>query len=341
MVRWGQFFASIPLLMAAFSSSGTYELNSYNVGGGGTNSASSSTYSLQGNVGEVGGDPTSGSTYTVKSGAVQEEQANVPPAPTLSNGGGTYFNKLNFIINTGGNPSDTKFSVAVSTTSNFTVTNYVQADGTLSGTPVYQTYAQWGSGTGTLATGLVSSTTYWFKVNAGQGKFTYSAYGPSASLATAGGPTLSFSLSPASENMGSLLANTVVTSPSSLSFTFSTNAGNGGTVYMAGQFTGLRSPSSSNYTLGVSQPGGDLSSLSEGFGLKGLTASAPLSIQTPFNGTGNNVGAITTTFQPVFAATSAVNSGTATANLLAKSSIATPSATDYQDVLTFVAAAVF
>ena len=328
------------LVFAAFSTSPSYQLNSYSVGSGGTNNSSSTTYTAQGQAGEVSGSPSSSTTYTANSGSVQAEQANVPTAPTLSNGSGTYFNKLNFIINTAGNPTDAKYSIAVSTSSTFTVTNYVQADGTLSASPVYQTYTQWGGASGTLAIGLTSNTAYWFKVNAGQGKFTYSAYGPSATISTVGGPTLDFSVSPNNLNMGSLLNGSVVTSPT-LTMSYSTNAVNGGGIYMAGQYLGLRSASSSGYVLKVSAPGGDLSSLSEGFGLKGLTASAPLSIQSPFNGTGNNVGAVTTTFQPVYAASSAVASGSATATLIAKSSVATPSATDYQDVLTFIAAATF
>jgi hypothetical protein len=341
MFRFFYTISPIMLLFAAFSSSGTYQLNSYSVGSGSTNSAASPNYKLQGSAGEVSGAPSSSTTYTTKSGGIQAEQANVPPAPTLSNGGSTYFNKLNFIISTGGNPSDAIYSVAVSTTSNFTLTNYVQADGTLASTPVYQTYAAWGGASGTDAIGLVSNTNYWFKVDASQGKFTNSSYGPSANISTAGGPSVSFSLSPNTLDMGSLLPNTVVTGPSSLSFTFSTNALHGGAVYMAGQYTGLRSASSSNYTLQTTPPSANLSAVNEGFGLKGLTVSAPLAIQTPYDSSGNVVGAVYTTFQPVFAATAAVTSGTATADLLAKSSIATPSATDYQDTLTFIAAAVF
>jgi len=333
--------STVTLLFAAFSSSGTYQLNSYSVGSGSTNSAASPNYKLQGSAGEISGSPSSSTNYTTKSGGIQAEQANVPPAPTLSNGSGTFFNKLNFIISTGSNPSDATYSVAVSTTSNFTVTNYVQADGTLASSPVYQTYTAWGGASGTDAIGLISNTNYWFKVDASQGKFTNSAYGPSATISTAGGPTVSFSLSPNTLNMGSLLPGSVITGPSSLSFTFSTNASHGGAVYMAGQYTGLRSASSSNYTLQTTPPSADLTAVSEGFGLKGLTASSPLAIQTPYDGTGNVVGSVYTTFQPVFAATAAVNSGTATADLLAKSSIATPSATDYQDTLTFIAAAVF
>jgi hypothetical protein len=329
------------MFLATLPASSTYKLNNYSVGAGSTNSSASTNYKLQASTGEVSANPASSATYTANTGAVKAEQANVPPAPTLSNGGGTYFNQLNFIINQGSNPSDATYSVAVSTTSGFTVTNYVQADGTLNTTPVYQTYSAWGSGTGTLAVGLSPGTAYWFKVNVSQGKFTQSAYGPSATVSTiVAGPTLSFSLTPNTLNLGSLLAGSVVTS-STVSLTFATNATNGGTIYMAGQNTGLVSATSGNYNIHVSPPSGDLSSLGEGFGLQALTASSPLATQSPYNGSSNVVGAVYTTFQPVFAATSSVASGTATAALMAKASTSTPSATDYQDTLTLVASASF
>jgi hypothetical protein len=338
-MRFLAFLPAIGLLMAAsVPTSGTYQLNTYSVGGGSTNNSSSSNYTLQGSTGEVSGGPSSSSNYTAKSGSIQAEQANVPPAPTLT--GGAFNNKINFVINTGNNPSDAKFSVAASTSSSFATTNYVHADGTLGASPVYQTYAQWGSTTGTFATGLTANTAYWFKVDATQGKFTNSAYGPAATASTAGGPTVAFSLSPNTMNMGSLLAGSIITSPSNVSLTFSTNAANGGSIYMSGQFTGLHS-TTGNYTLQVLTPSGNLSALNEGFGLRSLSASSPLSAQSPYNGTTNVVGTVYTTFQPVFSAGSSVTNGTATAALMAKSSASTPIATDYQDTLTFVAAAVF
>lgn len=333
---WGISFG----LLAAITSSTNYHLNSYDVGSGSTNSSTSTTYKLNSSAGDTQGSTTASTNYKTKSGVVQSQQANVPTAPTLSNNGGAYTDKLNFIINVSGNPTDTTYSVAVSTTSNFTVTNYVQADGTLNTTAVYQTYAAWGSGTGTLAVGLTSGTAYWFKINAIQGKFSASGYGPSATISTGSAVSLSYSLTPNTISMGSLLAGSVVSS-STISFTFATSAANGGTIYMAGATTGLVSASSSNYNINVAAPSGNLSSLSEGFGLQALTASLPLSMQSPYNGTSNVVGSIYTAFQPVFSATAPVTAGTATAKLIAKSSVSTPSATDYTDTLTFIAAASF
>lgn len=329
-------------LLAVITSSTGFKLNSYSLDGGSTNSSASTTYKLNSSSGATQGSTTASTNYQTKSGVIQSQQANVPNAPTLSNNGGAYFDKLNFIIDTSGNPTDATYSVAVSTTSNFTVTDYVQSDGTLNTTPVYQTYTAWGSGAGTLALGLSSSTAYWFKVDAIHGRFSASGYGPSATVSTGGGgggPTLSYSLTPNTINLGSLTSGSVITS-STISFTYSTNASNGGTIYMAGSTTGLTSTAGS-YTIGVSPPSGNLTSLGEGFGLQGLTASAPLTIQSPYNGSSNTVGAVYTSFQPVFAATSAVTTGTATAVLLAKASVTTPSASDYTNTLTFVAAASF
>ncbi len=327
-------------LIAVITASPNYNLNSASLGSGSTNSSTSTTYSLDASAGETQGSTTSSTNYKTKSGVVQTEQANVPTAPTLSNNGGAYTDKLNFIINQSGNPSDATYSVAVSTTSNFTVTNYVQADGTLNTTAVYQTYSAWGSGTGTLALGLSSGTAYWFKVNAIHGKFSASGYGPSATISTGSNVTLSYSLTPNTINLGNLLAGSVV-SGGTISFTYATSAANGGNIYMAGATTGLVSASSSNYSINVSPPSGDLSSLVEGFGLQALTATAGLSMQSPYNGSSNVVGSVYTSFQPVYSATAPVTAGTATAKLMAKSAIKTPSADDYTNTLTFIAAASF
>ena len=322
---------------AAFSQSTNYQLSNYGVNGGGSTSTGSTTYKANVGAGEISGGATGATTYTTKSGSIEAQQANVPGAPTLDNGSGTYYNKLKFTLNTSGNASDTLYSVAIATNSGFTGTSYVQADGTLGASPVYLSYTNWGGSGGFFAIGLTSSTTYWFKADAVQGLFTASAYGPSANLATAS-PALSFSVSPSLESMGNLTAGSVITSPSNLSFTFSTNAASGGNIYMLGSDTGLHSIRT-GYTIQVSPPSGDLGSLGEGFGLQGISASSPLAISSPYNGSGSTVGAIYTTFQPVFSAASPVTGGTATAALKAKATATTPAASDYTVTLTFVAAA--
>lgn len=339
MIGLARFMISgVVLSLASFSASNSYQLNNYGINSGGSNSTASSTFSANVSSGEANGAASGATTYTAKSGSIEAQQANVPGAPTLDNGGGGYINKLNFIINTSSNPSDTTYVVEVATDSGFSSPQYVQTDGTLGSTQVFQTYSQWGSGTGTFAIGLNAATTYWFKVAAMQGKFTATAFGPSANATTGNEPTLSFSLSPNTLSFGNLNAGSVTSGPSNLSFTLDTNAAFGATIYVAGSNAGIHSTAAGN-TIAVSPPSGDLSSLSEGFGLQGISASSPLSIQSPYNGASDVVGAIYTTFQPIFSSSSSVSSGTATAGLKAKASATTPAAQDYTVTLTFVAAA--
>ena len=197
-------------------------MNSYSVGPGATNNASSSTYHLQGTVGEQANGTTAGTTYTANNGSVQTEQLNVPGAPTLSNGSNTYYNQLSFIVNTGILPSDATYAIAVSTDS-FTTTNYVQADGTLNTTPVYQSYTAWGGSSGSFMTGLSASTAYEVKVAAKEGQFTNTEYGAYASASTVASSSTTFSISPNSLSLGSLLPGSVVTS-TNISLGFATGA---------------------------------------------------------------------------------------------------------------------
>lgn len=326
---------------AVFSSSSTYQLQSYGVGPGGTNSSASTTYTAQGSVGEQTNGSTAGTTYTANNGSIQAEQLNVPPAPTLSNGSNTYYNQLNFIINTGGNPSDTTFAVATSTTSNFSTTSYVQADGTLNSTPVYQTYAAWGSGVGAFMIGLTPSTTYYVKVAAKQGLFTNTAYGVAANAATVAASSTTFSVSPNNISLGSLLPGSVTTS-ANLSFNFTTGAASGGAVYVSGANSGLLS---TLYGYLIPAYTGNLASQSEGFGVQATnpsqTSGGPLAKASPFNGTGNTVGAVSNVPQQMLVTPAPIVSGTANANVQAISSSTTTASSDYQEILTFIAAGSF
>jgi hypothetical protein len=89
----------------------------------------------------------------------------------------------------------------------------------------------------------------------------------------------------------------------------------------------------------------NLTTATHGYGLQGLTATqtsgGPLTISSPFNGTANNVGALTTTPHILFSSGAAITGGSATAALLAKASSTDPAANDYSDTLTFIAAASF
>jgi len=340
----GQYFSGLAalglLLFAAFPSSTTYHLNSYNVGPGGTSNSSSTTYHVQGSTGQQANSSSSGSTDTSKNGSIQAEQLNIPGAPTLGNGSGTFYNKLQVTINTSANPSDATYSIAVSTDNFATVTQYVQADGTLGASRVYQTYTSWGGASGTTIVNLTASTTYYAKVDAMQGLFTNTAYSAVTSLATVA-PTLSFSVSPNSSSLSSIVPNTV-TSSSNISFTFSTNGASGGNVYVRGANAGFVSPSQ-GYT--VPAVSADLTGQSQGIGIQGAspsqTSGGPLSLVSPFNGTGNVVGAESTSFAQMFTSPAAISGGTATATIKVKVNGTAPAVSDYAETFTFIASASF
>jgi len=331
---------SLPLFVAAFSSSNSYQLNSYGIGSGGSSSSSSTTYHLQASAGEQADGSSSGSAYASNNGSIGAEQLNVPGTPTLTNGSNTYYNKLKIILDTSGNPSDATYAVAVST-NGFASTSYVQADGTLGASPVYQLYTTWGGASGTFIVNLVSGTTYQVKVAAQQGLFTNTAYGAAASASTVT-PSLTFSLSPSSTSFSGLLPGVVTTSASDITLNLTTNAVAGGSVYVSGQSNGLMSILE-GHTIGAFN--GDLASVNEGFGIQAInvtqTSGGPFSPASPFNVSGTSTGAETTVPQQILTSAAPIIGGTASARLKAKASANTPAGPDYQEVLTFVAAASF
>lgn len=80
---WKNFSAlllGVPLLIGAFSSSSTYQLQSYGINGAASNNGVSATYQLEGASGQLVSIDTNSTTYKVKPGSLQAQQANVPPA---------------------------------------------------------------------------------------------------------------------------------------------------------------------------------------------------------------------------------------------------------------------
>lgn len=338
------------VLFAQSPSSSNYQLNNYDYGSGGTGGSSSTNYQLNATTGEVSNVQSSSSNFNIRSGDSNEQQADVPPAPTFTNPA-NYYNKLHFIINPTTNPSDTKFSIAIST-DNFITTNYVQSDntvGTVKGIEDYQTYSAWGGASGQLVTGLAPSTTYQIKVNAFQGNFTETEYGPSATASTVA-PSITFDIDVAAADtetnppfiasFGGLLPATVTAADSKVWVDIETNADSGVRVYISSTYSGLRSDAV-NFT--ISSVTADLASASTGYGAQGSstaqTSGGPLAISSPYNLTGQNVGALSSALRQVFSSPAPIVGGRGSVLLLAKAASSTPASNDYQDVLTLVAAA--
>ena len=324
-------------ILAAVSSSSTLQLNAYSLGSSGGVGGHSANYYLEASSGELQGSATLGATYEADSGLVSAQQSNVPGAPTLSSNSGDYYNKLQVKINTAGNPSDTVYSLAIST-DNFATTNYVQADGTVGAAAVYRTYTAWGGASGSFISGLAPNTAYKVKADAMQGMYTNSGYGPAAS-ATTGTPNLAFTLSANSTTLPALSSGAASFSTASL--TYATN-GAGGYVYVRGLNGGLKS-TAANYTI----PSATLDlTTGQGFGVRstavGQTSGGPFLAQSPYNNASSTiVGAVLTNLQPLYASANSVVGANASFAIGGSRNAITPAAADYQEVLTFIATAAF
>lgn len=347
-------------LFAAFPATSAYQLNSYGFGSGGAANSTTSTYALEGIGGEVSGQTATTSTYNLKPGFIETQQAYVPKI-TLSNPA-SYYDKLKFVIDPQSNPSDSKFALQISTTSDFSSNiNYVKSDLTIGTTLTladYQTYTTWGGAGGNNIIGLAPSTTYYLRANAIQhlttqsnGRYTETGYGPSSTAAT-----VSASLSLCiytnancaaggnSEVFGNLTPGSVTNSPTNIGIDFATNADAGGKVYIYSLNGGLSS-SNSGHTITSATADLALAGTTEGFGGQIVSVSqssgGPLTKVSPYNLSANNVGAISTTINKILSSLNPIVGGTATIQLQAKASITTPAATDYSETLTIIAAAAF
>ncbi len=149
------------VFLLVLPASTNYKLKDFGFGAGGTGSSSAGSYKMSAISGELSGGKMSGGSVKLGPGLLFTNQANVPGAPTFSNPS-NYYNKLQIILNSSGNPTDTKFAIAISVDS-FATTQYVKSDNTVGATLVladYQTYATRGGASGFYVIGLVSGTTY-------------------------------------------------------------------------------------------------------------------------------------------------------------------------------------
>lgn len=345
-------FAVIPVfIFLVFPASTNYSLKTYEFGGGGS-SMDSASYSLEAILGQQTASMSS-SNYNVRAGLVFAQMANVPQAPTLVNSS-SWYNKLLLIINVSDNPTDTKFTVAI-TDDDWATTKWVQSDNTVGvtlGIEDYQTYTNWGGASGENIIGLTPNTTYRVRVKAMQGEFTETDLGPQASAATVN-VSIDFDIDVSSSDtetaapytlaFGELSIGSVNTPSTKVWVDLDTNAQAGAYIYISDSNSGLKS-TVNNYT--ISGVTGNLSSLSEGFGGQNATdtetSGGPLAPVSPFDGTSENVGIINTTVRELYSTTgTSIIGGRGSFALKAKPSNTTPASSDYSTTLTVVAAGTF
>lgn len=338
------------VFFAALPATTNYELNSYGFGSGGTANSSTSNYSLEGMTGEVVSQADSTSTYNLKPGYVETQQASVPKV-TVTNPS-NYYDKLHFVIDQQDNPGDALYALQVCVGADWTptcggTTMYVKADNTL-GTSLttadYQLYSAWGGSGGANIIGLSPGTTYYVRAKATQGQFTESGYGPSSSAATSA-QSITFCLytgascgSGAAVNFSGLVAGTVSNGSANIKLDFATNADAGGSIYIYSQNGALTSSTAPSGP--ITSATADLSAAGQGYGARVSSASSLTSL-SPYNGAGNSVGILSTVVNTILDTASPIASGSAAIQLQAKASNTTPAATDYSDTVTVIAAARF
>ncbi len=327
-------------LLAVMPSSSNYVLHSYDFGNG-SGTASGTTYKMNGTVGRPSG-ALSSATYMLPAGIKASTSVSAPAAPTFINASNNY-DRLHLTLATSSLPSDTKYLIAISS-DGFATAKYVQTDNTI-GSVVninnYQVYAAWGGASGFSILGLASNTTYSVKVAALQGSNTGSGFGPIASAATVS-PTVTLALStsltstpPFTTTFSSLAPGTPINGNATLIAAITTNAINGGALAIYDQFGGLKS-TAANYTLASASA--NLSVAQNGYGAQVTTATqtsgGPIVSASPYNGSGNTVGALTTSQQTLASFSNPITNGNITTALIAKTDSSVPSAGDYADTVT-------
>lgn len=338
-------------LFSALPATDNYKLHDYGFGSGG-GSSSSSNYSLDGLAGDISGGTMTSDDYGLKPGQIGVRLANLPDAPTWQNPD-DWYNKLELIINTSGNPDDTTYAVAISD-DGFATTSYVQSDSTVGdalGAEDFRDYNAWGGAGGINVIGLLPDTSYSVRIKARQGETSETGFGPQATASTSQvdlvfdidiSATDSESSAPYNLDFGSVAPGNVTDSPEFIWLDIDSNAENGAFVYVVSDNNGLVSAVASHT---IDSTTGDLASLDEGIGIQNSSVAesggGPLNVTSPYNGSSDNIGAISNQFSQLMASAFPLDSGRASFLLKLKTSTQTPAANDYLDIYTVIASAAF
>lgn len=321
---------------------------------------SSPNYSLGIGVVEtwLANTPTIKCFETTTNGSTNCDDADITPNGMVQVcGGGGCFNKARVELTAENNPSDTLYSIQITTDSGWNTWDYV--DGSTfyieseSNHDIddYLLESTWeGTASSFNIFGLEPSTTYYVRATALNGDFTESLTGPSVS-ATSGTTSITFDLdiadtagnnaetaAPYSIDLGQLTVGSIKTGSNLIWFDLNSNASGGSVVLVKDSYTGLYSPSS-GYT--ITSADADLDSVAEGFGLQEYTSSetylGPLAVATDFGNGGSIVGGIATTAVTIYNTSSnPISGGRGSVFIKTRADSTTPTATDYEDEITLI-----
>lgn len=270
-------------------------------------------------------------------------------------GYGGCYNKARFEIDTQNNPTDTLYSVQITTDPTWATWDYIDGstflleDESFHDLNDYITESAWETPDINIL-GLQVNTIYYLRITALHGNFTESEPSPDLNTQTSL-PSITFDIdiagsgggatetsAPYAVDLGNLSVGSVSTATNLIWIDFGTNSNNGGNVYIKDLYNGLYSPSRT-YTLPSSNT--DLSS-NTGYGVLTDTITqitlGPLAPETDYNNGGDFVGELINSSGSKKIFNSSGNpllGGRASILVKARPANTTPASNDYTDTITF------
>lgn len=364
-------------ILAEDVNSNNYQIKDLSFGSVGSEETSSNFSLLLSNNDNLSDEKLNSTNYKIGVGINNTWKANVPIVqcfetttngttncedPDISNGmtalcgdGGCY-NRARFEIDTQLNPSDTLYSVQITTDPTWSTWDYVDGNTfqieQLSTHTIddYLTESSWENNASNFnIIGLAPNTGYFIRITTLHGDFTESEPGPSAG-ATTSVPQITFDIdiadepfnniessSPYEVNFENLVLGTVSNTTQNIWLDFGTNINNGASVNVRNLYNGLFS-ASQTYTLPSITT--DLA-INPGYGMRGdqITQQnlGPVQFSPNFNLTNDNVEALNNNQigkQLIFT-NGPLNGGRASVILKARPAEDSPSGLDYTDTVIF------
>jgi len=355
-----------------------YKIKDLTVGASGEGDQSSSNYRLLQSIGDdLNDDRFSSTNYKLGVGVAYNWMATAPSIKCFETtsegstscddadanpdgmvmicGDGGCYDKARFELNSENNPSDTLYSIQITTDAGWGSWDYIDGATFMieneSNHDIndYLTESSWeGTASSINVLGLDQDTTYYLRATALHGDFTESDPGPDANTSTAE-PQISFDIdidgtggsssetaSPYSIDLGVIELGSVTTATDLIWMDFGTNLGEGAKIFVRDSYSGLYS-SSESYTLSSSDA--DLDS-NPGYGLVEYSSSetylGPLSVESSFGNGGNIVGGISNSIysEPIYNSSSEpLYGGRCGLYVKARPEEATPHSDDYTDTI--------